>query len=64
METIVHLHRGDWKALLNLPESERIGALIRLNRTRYQNRLDAIRIYTILHERASRTKKFIPNCTS
>lgn len=57
MKTIAHLRRRDWKTLIKLPESERIGALIRLNRTEYHNRLDAIRIYTILHDRWGSTAK-------
>jgi hypothetical protein len=56
MGSIKHLRRSDWKALITLPESERIGALIRLNRTIYHNRLDAIQIFLILHNRKLKSR--------
>ncbi len=45
------LKANDFKRLLQVPEHEVLGEIIRLNCTSYSNGLDVIRVCTLLRER-------------
>ncbi len=47
------LSTSDFKKLLNIPDSEVMGEIIRLNCTAYSNGLDVIRICTLIKQKRS-----------
>lgn len=49
------LNVSDFKKLMQIPESEIMGEVIRLNCTRYSNGLDVIRICTLIRQRKHKT---------
>lgn len=49
------LRPGDLKKLMQIPDSEIMGEIIRLNCTRYSNGLDVIRVCTLIRKRRHQT---------
>jgi hypothetical protein len=54
-KTISGLRTSDFRKLLNIPDHEVMGEIIKLNCTEYSNGLDVIRVCNLIRQKKSST---------